>query len=152
VSPSLRALAVGLLLSLIAIPDARAGEWETLRENHERALRTHARRIAEIETRERGTESVMSEWRADGAERRKLRESFGTVQRNLERAHASLGTAIEVAESTATRVPGSGVGQKVARIEAEAKAKASWQREQDRLERERQQRERETAQRERGVR
>lgn len=206
---SLRALAACLLFSPIAIPVALAGEWETLRESHDSALRAYASRIAEIEARERGaggdpgrradkitrdriaaTESslksggkgrslapaierasgdsralvdatreqgeyldaVRSEWRADGGERRKLRESLVPLQKNLERANASLGRAIEVAETTTTRVPRSGVGEKVARIEAEARAQANWQREQTRLERERQQREREAAQRERGVR
>ena len=182
-SPSVRALAAGLLLSLLAIPKGHAGEWEALRDRYDSALRPHARRIAEIEGRERGaapdqlrraekitrdriaaTEGSLkgggkarglddlSEWRADGAERRKLRESLAALQKQLERANASLGSAIEVAETTATRVPRSGVVEKVARIEAEAKARANWQREQDRLERERQQRERDAAQRDRGVR
>jgi hypothetical protein len=50
------------------------------------------------------------------------------------------------------RVPESGVLQKVARMEAEAKERARWQREQAARERERQQRAREAAERERGVR
>src|SRR4029450_11176214 len=51
---SLRALVVSLLLSLIAIPDGLAGEWETVRESYDTALKAQARRIAEIEARERG--------------------------------------------------------------------------------------------------
>jgi hypothetical protein len=50
------------------------------------------------------------------------------------------------------RVPQSGVLEKVARIEAEAKERARWQHERAARERERQQREREAAERERGVR
>ena len=94
----------------------------------------------------------MAEWRADGAERKKVRESLVAGQKNLELANSTVGSAIEVAENTARRVPRSGVVEKVARIEGEAKARASWQREQDRLERERHQRERAAAERERGVR
>jgi hypothetical protein len=42
------------LLSLIAAPDALAGEWENMRENYDSKLRAHAKGIAEIEARERG--------------------------------------------------------------------------------------------------
>ena len=181
--PLLYALAAGLLLSLMAIPDVLAGEWEDQRDRLDTTLRTHARRISEIEGRERGAApdplrraekmtrdriaaaegavkgggkarslDEITEWRADGVERRRLRESLVAGQKHLERANASLGSTIEVAETTARRVPRSGVAEKVARIEGEAKARASWQREQDRLERERQQRERGAAERERGVR
>jgi hypothetical protein len=47
------------------------------------------------------------------------------------------------------QVPESGVPAKIARMEEEAKARATWQLEQATRERERQQRERETAERER---
>jgi hypothetical protein len=198
-----------LLLSLIAVPDGLAGEWEDMRESYDNTLRAHARRIAEIEARERGgaadrekradritreritaikgalkgggkarsladaaerasgdaralievsreqgayLDIVMSEWRTEGPERRKLREAIATVQKNLEQADANLARAIEAAETTTMRVPESGVLQKVARMEAEAKERARWQREQAARERERQQREREAAERERGVR
>lgn len=179
---SLRALVGSLLLSLIAIPDGRAGEWETLRDRQESTLKAHARRLAEIEARAAGPDQFrraekitrdritasegplkgagararsledMNEWRGEGAERRKLREALATGQKNFEGANARLGSTIEVAEATALRVPRSGVAEKVGRIEAEAKARASWQREQDRLERERQQRDRAAAERERGLR
>ena len=43
-----------LLLSLIAVPDGLAGEWENMRESYDNTLRAHAKRIAEIEARERG--------------------------------------------------------------------------------------------------
>src|SRR4030095_4651154 len=55
---------------------------------------------------------------------------------------SNLATAIEVAETTTMRVPQSGVLEKVARIEAEAKERAGWQHERAARERERQQRER----------
>ena len=198
-----------LLLSLIAVADGLAGEWENMRESYDNKLRAHAKRIAEIEARERGVPAdqekradkitrdritgikgslkgggkarsladtaerasgdatalidvyreqgeyldiVMSEWRTEGAERKKLRESIATLQKSLERANASLARAIEVAETTTVLVPQSGVLEKVARIEAEAKERARWQHERAVRERERQQREREAAERERGVR
>jgi len=198
-----------LLLSLIAVPDGLAGEWENMRESYDNTLRAQAKRIAEIEARERGAPAdqekradritrgritgikgalkgggkarslvdaaekvsgdaralidvsraqgeyldiVMSEWRTEGAERRKLRESIATLQKSLERANASLARAREAAETTTLRVPQSRVLEKVARIEAEAKERARWQHERAVRERERQQREREAAERERGVR
>lgn len=180
---SLHVLAAGLLFSLIAIPDGFAGEWEDMRDRFDNTVRAHAKRISELEARDRGAPTdplkraekitrdriaategslktggkarspdELTEWRADGAERKKLRESLATGQKNLEVANSSVGSAIEVAENTARRVPRSGVVEKVARMEGEAKARASWQREQDRLERERLQRERAAAERERGVR
>ena len=202
-------LLAGLLLSLIAAPDAHAGEWETMRENYDNTLRTHAKRIAEIEARERGgpadqekradkitrdriagirgslkgggkarsladaagrasgdpsslsdvdqeqgqyLEVVKNEWRAEGAERRTLRESLAALPKNLERTNASLARTIEVAEATTMRVPHSGVLERVAGIEGEAKERAKWEHDRAARERERQQREREAAERERGVR
>jgi len=203
----LRPLGACLLLALIAAPDGFAGEWESLRESYDNKLRTHAKRIAEIEARERGADQekradkitrdritgikgslkgggkarslaetaekasgdarslidvsreqgeylgvVISEWGTEGAERKKLRESIPTLQKNLESTNANLARAIEDAETTTTRVPRSGVPDKVARIEAAEKERAKWLREQAALERERQLRERGAAERERGVR
>ena len=205
----LRTLMAWLLLSLSAVPDGLAGEWETLREGYDNKLKAHAKRIAEIEARERGVPAdqekradkitrdriagikgsvkgggkarsladtaerasggaralvdvsrqqgeyldiVMSEWRAEGAERRMLREALAALPKNLERANVNLERAIEVAETTTMRVSESGVLEKVGRIEAEEKERARWQREQATRERERLQREREAAERERGVR
>lgn len=204
----LRILMPFLLLSLIAVPDGLAGEWETMQQNYANTFRAHAKRLAEIEGRERGIadqekradkitrdriagikaslkssgkargladsaeraaggaralidvsreqgeylDIVMTDWRADGAERRVLRESSATLARNLERANASLARAIEVTEATTMRVPESGVPEKIRRIEAAEKERTRWLREQAALERERQQRERTTAERERGVR
>jgi hypothetical protein len=203
----LRALGACILLALIGAPDGLAGEWENMRESYDNKLRTHARRIAEIEARDRGADQekradrltrdringikgslkgggkarslaetaekasgdarslidvsreqgeyldiVISEWGTEGAERKKLRESIATLQKNLESTNANLARAIEDAEITTTRVPRSGVLERVTRIEAAEKERARWLREQAALERERQQRERGAAERERGVR
>jgi hypothetical protein len=203
----LRALGACILLALIGAPDGLAGEWENMRESYDNKLRTHARRIAEIEARDRGADQekradrltrdringikgslkgggkarslaetaekasgdarslidvsreqgenldiVISEWGTEGTERKKLRESIATLQKNLESTNANLARAIEDAETTTTRVPRSGVPEKVTRIEAAEKERARWLREQAALERERQQRERGAAERERGVR
>jgi hypothetical protein len=205
----LRTLMAGLLLSLVAVPDGIAGEWETMRENYDSKLKAQAKRIAEIEARERGgpadpekraekitrdritgirsslkgggkargladtaerasggaralsdvsreqgeyLDVVQSEWGAEGAERRKLRESTATLQKNLERANANLARVIEVAETATMLVSQSGVLEKVGWLEAREKERARWQRDQATRERERQQREREAAERERGVR
>jgi len=205
----LRTLTACLLLSVIAVSDGLAGEWENMRESYDNKLRAQAKRIAEIEARERRVPAdqekradkitrdritgikgslksdgktrsladtaerasgdaralidvyreqgehldiVMSEWEAEGAERRKLRESIAALRKSLERANADLATAIEVAETTTMRVPQSSVLEKVARIEAAEKERARWLREQAALDRERQQRERGAAERERGVR
>ena len=205
----LRTLTACLLLSVIAVSDGLAGEWENMRESYDNKLRAQAKRIAEIEARERRVpadqekradkitrdritgikgslksdgktrsladtaerasgdaralidvyreqgeylDTVMSEWEAEGAERRKLRESIAALRKSLERANADLATAIEVAETTTMRVPQSGVLEKVGRIEAAEKERARWLRAQAALDRERQQRERGAAERERGVR
>ena len=205
----LRTLMAGLLLSLVAVPDGLAGEWETMRENYDSKLRAQAKRITEIEARERGgpadpekraekitrdritgirsslkggakarsladtaerasggaralsdvsreqgeyLDVVQGEWGVEGAERRKLRESTATLQKNLERANANLARVIEVAETTTMLVSQSGVLEKVGWLEAREKERARWQRDQATRERERQQREREAAERERGVR
>jgi len=204
-----RTMVACLLLSLIAVPDGLAGEWEHMRESYDNTLSTHAKRIAEVEARERGVPAdqekradkitrdritgikgslkgggkarslaetaekasgdagalidvyreqgeyldiVISEWGTEGAERKKLRESIATLQKNLESANANLARAIEVAEAATRRVPESGLPEKVGRIEAAEKERTRWLREQAVLERERQQRERGAAERERGVR
>ena len=206
----LHALIACLLLSLITAPDGLADEWERMRESYDNKLKAYAKRITEIEARERGLPAdqekradkitrdrisrmksslkggggkarslanaaeraprdakalvelsreqgeyldiVMSEWRADGTERRKLRGLITTLAKNLEHARANLARATEVAEATTRRVPDSGLPEKVGRIEAAEKERARWLREQATLERERQQRERSAAERERGVR
>ena len=205
----LQTLMACLVLSLTAVPDGLAGEWEDVRDSYDNKLKAHAKRIAEIEARERGIpdqerradkitrdrisavkgllkggggkarslanaaeraprdaralidvsreqgeyqDIVMSEWRADGTERRKLRGSLATLPKNLEHVNANLARATEVAEATTRRVPESGLPEKVGRTEAAEKERTRFLREQAALERERQQRERSAAERERGVR
>lgn len=50
----LAALAVGALVALIGGSDARAGEWEAIRESYGNALKANDKRIQEIEAKERG--------------------------------------------------------------------------------------------------
>ncbi len=134
--PSLYTLGACLLLSLVAIADGHAQEREA-RADQER------QKILDIAT---------SEWKADGVERRKLRESLTTLEKNLTRATASMARALKVAETTAMSLPHSGVPEKLARLEETEKERARWLREQAVRDRERQQKEREAAERERGVR
>ncbi|HEY7539455.1 MAG TPA: hypothetical protein VIF11_04900 [Methylomirabilota bacterium] len=44
----------GLLLPVLAVSGAVAGDWETVRDNYETALKANEKRIQEIEARERG--------------------------------------------------------------------------------------------------
>jgi hypothetical protein len=196
------------LLALLAARPAAAGDWETLRDNYDGALKTYARRIAEIEARERTIQDPTkradkiardriasldpalkngprprslaeaaeraaadpkalpevsrllgeyldgtgAEWQADGAERRKMRDALAALQKSLDRAGVSLDRVGEVAAATKRRVPQSGVPAKIAHMEAEAKARATWQQEQATRDRELKERERKAAERERGVR
>jgi hypothetical protein len=101
--------------------------------------------------------AVTRDWGPNGAERRKLQESRGTLQRNLERVDLNLAAALEAAGAMAARVPQSGVPETLARIEpavseAGERLSARWQREHAARERERQERERQLGERERGVR
>ena len=123
-----------VLLSLVAVADAQEREAPADQERQ---------KILDIAT---------SEWKADGVERRKLRESLTTVEKNLTRATASMARALKVAETTAMSLPHSGVPEKLARLEETEKERARWLREQAARDRERQQKEREAAERERGVR
>lgn len=96
--------------------------------------------------------AATNDWRADGPERRALREALATLQKNLERANASLARTTDVAEAAAHRLARSGVLQKFRRLEDEEKARAQWQLDQAARERDRLQRERQAGERERGVR
>jgi hypothetical protein len=136
VRPSLYTLGACLLLSLGAVAEGYAQEREA-RADQER------QKILDIAT---------SEWKADGVERKKLRESLTTLEKNLTRATASMARALKVAETTAMSLPHSGVPEKLARLEETEKERARWLREQAVRDRERQQKEREAAERERGVR
>ena len=91
-------------------------------------------------------------WRADGPERRALRDSLAALQKNIERANSSLARAVEVVEAASTHLPRSGVLSKVQRLEEEERARAQWQLDQSARERDRLQRERQAGERERGVR
>ena len=125
-----------VLLSLVAVADGHAQEREAPADQERQ-------KILDIAT---------SEWKADGVERRKLRESLATLEKNLTRATASMARALKVAETTAMSLPHSGVPEKLARLEETEKERARWLREQAVRDRERQQKEREAAERERGVR
>jgi len=200
-----------LLLSLIGAPDGLAGEWENMRESYDTKVKAHARRIAEIEARERGVPAdqekradkitrdriasvrtslkssgkarnladaaekasaedavaladlsreqgeylgvIGSEWGAEGAERKKLREAMATAQKNLERANANLTKAAR----TEAGPSASEALEKAARIdavvtEAGDRLRARWQLEQAARERETKQREREAGERARSTR
>src|SRR5262245_11497446 len=51
---SLPTLTAGVLLALGVVEDAPAGEWEQLHDSDEGALKTHEKRIGDIEAKERG--------------------------------------------------------------------------------------------------
>jgi hypothetical protein len=125
-----------ILLSLVAVADGHAQEREAPADQERQ-------KILYIAT---------SEWAPDGVERRKLRESLTTLEKNLTRAMASMARAVKVAETTAMNLPHSGVPEKLARLEESEKERARWLREQAARDRERLQKEREAAERERGVR
>ena len=125
-----------ILLSLVAVADRHAQEREARADQEQQKI----------------LDTATSEWKADGVERRKLRESLTTLEKNLTRATASMARALKVAETTAMSLPHSGVPEKLARLEEIEKERARWLREQAARDRERQQKEREAAERERGVR
>src|SRR5215475_14768404 len=50
----LTALAVGALVAQIGGSDARAGEWEAIRDSYGNALKANEKRVQEIEAKERG--------------------------------------------------------------------------------------------------
>jgi len=50
----LAALAVGTLVTQVGGSDARAGEWEAIRESYGNALKANDKRVQEIEAKERG--------------------------------------------------------------------------------------------------
>jgi hypothetical protein len=136
VRSSLYTFGACIVLSLVAVADGQAQEREA-------GADQERQKILDIAT---------SEWKADGVERRKLRESLTTLEKNLLRATASMARALKVAETTAMSLPHSGVPEKLARLEETEKERARWLREQAARDRERQQKEREAAERERSVR
>ena len=68
-----------LLLSLIAVADGLAGEWENMRESYDNTLRAQAKRIAEIEARERGVPADQ-EKRADKITRDRITGIKGSLK------------------------------------------------------------------------
>jgi hypothetical protein len=75
----LRTLMACLLLSLLAAPDGLAGEWEDMRESYDSKLKAHARRIAEIDARERGMPADQ-EKRADKITRDRITGIKGSLK------------------------------------------------------------------------
>jgi hypothetical protein len=75
----LRTMMACLLLSLITVPDGLAGEWENMRESYDNKLRTHAKRIAEVEARERGVPADQ-EKRADKITRDRIAGIKGSLK------------------------------------------------------------------------
>jgi len=200
----LSGLLSGLLLPLLAVSGATAGDWETVRDSYESALKANEKRIQEIEARERGIQdpqqraekitrdkvaalrasvkgggtgkspadaaeraagdpkaladlsrdhakyldAATSDWGAEGAERKRLRESVSATQKNMERINASLTRS----SKSMANVTSSDALEKATRIdaamtEAGDRLRARWQIEQAARERETKQREREAAER-----
>src|SRR5262249_56538789 len=104
----LRTLVACLLLSLVTIAVGHAAERE-----------------APVDKEgQKGLDLPTSEWQADGVERKKLRESLATLQRNLHRARASLARAIQLAESPPMNLARSGVPGKPAPLQPAGKERA----------------------------
>jgi hypothetical protein len=96
------------------------------------------------------------EWR-DGAERKKLQEAIGLLQRNTDQINSSLRMATEAAEALSMRIRRSGVLERMAQLEtatkeAGARLAGRWELEQAARAREREQREREAGERARAQR
>ena len=200
----LSGLLSGLLLPLLAVSGATAGDWETVRDSYETALKANEKRIQEIEARERGIQdpqqraekitrdkvaalrasvkgggtgkgladaadkaagdpkaladlsgdhakyldAATSDWGAEGAERKRLRESVSATQKNMERINANLTRS----SNSMANVTSPDALEKATRIdaamtEAGDRLRARWQIEQAARERETKQREREAAER-----
>ena len=96
-------------------------------------------------------DAVTSEWGAEGAERKKLREAVAISQKNFERAHAGLANAAQSAAGVTPSDVLEAAGQIEAAVnEAAERLRARWQLEQAARERDAKQREREAAERARG--
>jgi hypothetical protein len=95
----------GIVLSLIAAAAASAGEWEDLRESYDRALRTHAKRIADIGATERGMSADVVK-HADKITRDRITslkakaspKAGGKAQDLADAAGRASGDAVELAE------------------------------------------------------
>jgi len=96
-------------------------------------------------------DAVTSEWGAERAERKKLREAVAISQKNFERAHAGLANAAQSAAGVTPSDVLEAAGQIEAAVnEAAERLRARWQLEQAARERDTKQREREAAERARG--
>jgi hypothetical protein len=131
-----------------------SGKARNLADAAEKASAEDAVALADL-SREQGEYLgvIGSEWGAEGAERKKLREAMATAQKNLERANANLTKA---ARTEAGPIASEAL-EKAARIdavvtEAGDRLRARWQLEQAARERETKQREREAGERARSTR
>jgi len=93
-------------------------------------------------------DAALSDWGAEGPERKRLREAMAAAQKNIE----SINTNLTKAAGTTAAVPAVDALEKAARIEtavneAADRLQARWQREQAARERDAKQREREAAER-----
>jgi hypothetical protein len=92
--------------------------------------------------------AVTSEWGAEGAERKKLRDAMATAEKSFERANAGLAKAARAAAGVAPSDLLEQTGQIEAAVdEAAERLRARWQLEQAARERDAKQREREAAER-----
>ena len=131
-----------------------SGKAKSLADAAEKASAEDAVALADL-SREQGEYlgAIGSEWGAEGAERKKLREAMATAQKNLERANANLTKAARTEAGPSM----SEALEKAARIdamvtEAGDRLRARWQLEQAARERETKQREREAGERARSTR
>ena len=131
-----------------------SGKARNLADAAEKASAEDAVALADL-SREQGEYLgvIGSEWGAEGAERKKLREAMATAQKNLERANANLTKAAR----TEAGPSASEALERAARIdavvtEAGDRLRARWQLEQAARERETKQREREAGERARSTR
>ena len=106
----LHTLMACLLLSLVTVPDGRAGEWEDMRESYDNKLKAHAKRIAEIEARERGVPADQ-EKRADKITRDRISGIKGSLKGGGGKARSLAGTAERAPRDAKTldrRIPRAG--------------------------------------------
>ena len=159
----LRATMSFLLLSLGPCPAlAGSSAWENdatgkrLAEIAEKAS-TDRRALTELyRMQDEYVDRATGEWR-DGAERKKLQEAIGLLQRSTDQINSSLRMASEAAEALSTRIRRSGVLERMAQLETAAKEAGArlagrWELERAARAREREQREREAGERARAQR
>ena len=161
--PCLRAAMSLLLLSLGPCPalagsitSGNDGTGKRLAEIAEKAS-TDRRALTELyRMQDAYVDRATREWR-DGAERKKLQEAIGLLERNTDQTNSSLRMATEAAEALSTQIRRSGVLERMAQLEAAAKEAGArlagrWELERAARAREREQREREAGERARAQR